>query len=64
MKNKNYMSQIQLQLSLPAVRLSRPGSHRSGSSPRAAWWFQHMRQLVDATAEFIPAPGAEKQMAE
>jgi len=62
MKTKNISSQ--LELTLPNRRACRSLTRPRQRSTRAAFWFQRMRQIVDAAAEWSAAPGliAEKHL--
>ena len=45
----------QLELELNPTRHSRPVAARPFRAPRAVWWFDHMRRIVDRAMDWPPA---------
>ena len=51
------MTEAQLELSLGGVRVAQfPRASPNPSALTAHWWFQRMRQMVDCTFDWQPAP--------
>jgi hypothetical protein len=46
----------QLELELDQTPHSHPLAARPGRAPRALWWFDRMRQIVDRAMDWPPAP--------
>jgi hypothetical protein len=49
------MKNQQLEITLKASTLRRSRSFRRRRMPRASWWFQQMRQVVDQAIEWKPS---------
>jgi len=63
LRMKTKITTAQLELTLPNHRACRSLSRPRQRSTRAAFWFQRMRQIVEAAADWPTLPGSRPQKA-
>jgi hypothetical protein len=51
----------QLELGFGTPRSRSRGGRNSSRSPRAGWWFERMRQIVERASDWEPAPPARPE---
>jgi len=66
------MTNMQMELGFGGAKVTAHAGRREGRIQRAAWWFAHMRQLVDRAVDWQPAgeprpeqiwlPGSQRQL--
>jgi hypothetical protein len=51
----------QLELGFGGIRSPKAASRRERRVSRAAWWFAHMRHIVESAMDWEPAPEARPE---
>jgi hypothetical protein len=55
------MTNQQLELGYDGLKLQVTVRRREGRAARAAWWFAHMRRIVESAMDWQAAPGTRPE---